>query len=486
MKILCLQLARFGDIYQTWPSLNALRRKYPDAEIHFLVRDRFKSATVGLESIDRVVTLSTREILAPLVAKQPNASRALQKLDEFTASLRAEHYDRIVNLSFSPASSYLVDIVAHAHTLITGYTRHRDGFFCIPDDGSSYFYAQVGIERNNRIHLTDLFALIAGVELIDKDFQAPEFEKNKNLPDQYIVVHVGASQINKNCTSENWAMICVEMLKHYSGKIVFIGSEEENKNVPTNLEPGRIFNLVGKTQLSDLFEIIKCSELLIACDSMALHIASLVNKMTLNISFSSVRFWETGPRAKGSRILWFENSTNLEPIRVSKEAMLMLAHEPSSDLAIEKNETMGVIYSLKGYSEDDFCWELTQAMYMSHPFPQTSSKTIRAGFLKLSELAILGLENIKVIKDPKRQALSMGIIEEIDGLMSHVAHLVPDLAPVVRWFQAEKVRIGPGSLDEVIERTRTLFEKLRDVCQIYEINQTFSETFPRADLTWKP
>lgn len=48
MKILVLQLARFGDIYLTWPALRALRRRYPDASIHLLVRERFVAATEGL------------------------------------------------------------------------------------------------------------------------------------------------------------------------------------------------------------------------------------------------------------------------------------------------------------------------------------------------------------------------------------------------------------------------------------------------------
>ena len=34
-EILVLQLAWSGDIYYTWPVLRALRRRHPDAEIHF-------------------------------------------------------------------------------------------------------------------------------------------------------------------------------------------------------------------------------------------------------------------------------------------------------------------------------------------------------------------------------------------------------------------------------------------------------------------
>ena len=51
MRILVLQLARFGDIFQTWPTLKALRRQHPESEIHFLVRSRFSEAASGLTGI---------------------------------------------------------------------------------------------------------------------------------------------------------------------------------------------------------------------------------------------------------------------------------------------------------------------------------------------------------------------------------------------------------------------------------------------------
>ena len=41
MKILCIQLARFGDVYQTWPVMRALRRNNENAEIDILVREKF-------------------------------------------------------------------------------------------------------------------------------------------------------------------------------------------------------------------------------------------------------------------------------------------------------------------------------------------------------------------------------------------------------------------------------------------------------------
>jgi hypothetical protein len=122
---------------------------------------------------------------------------------------------------------------------------------------------------------------------------------------------------------------------------------------------------------------------------------------------------------------------------------------------------------------------------MNEPFPATKDKQVRMGFLRLLELAHLGLEQIANIRDPAKQTVAVGILDEIDGLVVQIARLVPEISPVTRWFQCEKLRIGPGSMDEVMASTRAVFEKLAEVCQIYQINQTFNESMNREDLTWK-
>jgi ADP-heptose:LPS heptosyltransferase len=54
MRILCLQLARLGDILNTRPVLNAILRSFPNAQIDLLVRERYSSATLGIDSRIRV------------------------------------------------------------------------------------------------------------------------------------------------------------------------------------------------------------------------------------------------------------------------------------------------------------------------------------------------------------------------------------------------------------------------------------------------
>src|SRR5437588_11724100 len=105
MRILVLQLARFGDIYQTWPALQALKRKHPGCELHVLVRARFQEAAKDFPGIT-VHALPTREILRPLFEGEA-LEDSHTELKRFLQPLCDSNFDTIINLSFSPASSFL-------------------------------------------------------------------------------------------------------------------------------------------------------------------------------------------------------------------------------------------------------------------------------------------------------------------------------------------------------------------------------------------
>ena len=214
MKILILQLARLGDIYQTWPVLRALKRSHPGAQIHFLTRSTFAPAAPGKDVIDHHWMLDSKDILLPLIDEKPDIKTSLRRLSSMTMALRMEEYQMIVNLSFSPFSSCLAKELQTPGCEIKGYTRTDDDFLSIPDDGSAYFYAQAGIGRANRIHVTDLFAFIAGVELTDADWIMPEADHLlsksavvREAGQNPIVIHVGASDLGKTLTWTKWMQV---------------------------------------------------------------------------------------------------------------------------------------------------------------------------------------------------------------------------------------------------------------------------------------
>lgn len=470
MKTLVLQLARLGDIYQTWPVLAALKRLHPDSELHLLTRAKFAAATEGLGIVDKHWLLDTREVLSPLIDEPSGIDEAMRKLDELRERLVSERFERVINLSFSPFSSFLTYEISRQALVVRGYTRFDDGYLNIPDDASAYFYAQVGIDRPNRLHITDLFAHVAGVELEESDWTILEqHEESTGEESGTILLHVGASVELKTLSVPKWQMVAKGLLSRWPGPVVLIGSEGERakaEQIAAISGERKPENLVGRTSLQELISLIRDARLLIGGDSGPVQIASLVNTPVLNISLRSVSFWETGPRSKGSRILRVDDESQIAAEEIVDEAMALMRGEPSKLGAIMVPVRNGPYTETSG-KKDCFDWDLLRALYMGADFPPPPSELFLLGLRRLNEVSDLALEQIETIEKNPGNTIAVSILEQSDILMDQIMSLVPDVAPIVRWFQTEKIRIGPRPVGELIQVTRDVYRKLQDITKLY-------------------
>jgi heptosyltransferase III len=460
MKILVIQLARLGDIFSTWPVLRALRRHYPEAELHLLVRKKFADACAGLDWIEKVHLLNTEEILNPMLNEDCDAEASAGRLSAFFENLALENFDQAINLSFSPTSSYLTHLLERRGSTAKGYTRFLDGALNTGGEVGTYFFAQVGLHKSNRIHTVQLMAGVADVSLSENDWTAPEVPEFTELESPYVAVHVGASLENKSYAAESWALALSRLLGRWDGKIYLLGSAAEVEKADEILRlmnTNRASSLVGKTRVADLFSIIGGASLLIGCDSSPIHIASLTKTLTLNLSFSSVNFWETGPKSAGSRILWSSRPEDLHPEIVSEEAFFLLAGFPSANCVAE------VVHSCQAYQVltdllPSFRWNLIQYIYFGAPWPRSQGMEIEEGVNRLSEINQLALEQIETLKVNPQSPTAPLILDRADEMFSAVGQIVPDLLPLMGWYQAEKSRVPPADFSTVIAHTSAVHQ----------------------------
>lgn len=475
MKILVLQLARLGDIYMSWPALRALRRAHPTAQIHLLTRPRFEAATHGLEAVDCHKSLPTADLVEPFVREQPADHEALSRMGFYLENLRREHYDWIINLSFSPLSSWLARAAAWPDCRITGYTRHEDGWLCIPDDVSAYFHAQVGIGRSNRLHLCDLFATLVDVDLIEEDWRptVSPLKAEVSLPDSYIVLHLGASEGRKRLPVFHWARI----LKSFSEKapgvsVVLIGSEAENDlaqelisqspSVPT-------INLLGKTSVGDLFAVLSGAQALAGADSAPMHIASLTKTPCFNISFPTVNFWETGPRAPRSFVLRLTGAEDLSSGEAGEALALIARGEDPAALVRHTGRIPSYEIPQESPSQR-FTWELIQALYLGGTFPVTDDAQFVEGVEKINDMNRVIIEQLQTL--PTNSEYLGPLLERGDEVLETIGRLVPACGVFTRWVQTEKTRIGPGSREKIRTEMLRIHELLARVLRVYSLDET--------------
>lgn len=470
MKILIIQLARLGDIYQTWPVVRGLKRAYPKAEIHFLARKKFAPACEGLSEIKKVWQLDTRSILEPLIEEQPNFKKTFNQLDQIFSGLDSEKFDKVINLSFSPLSSFITRNLEENGAEVRGYSRHSDGFFNPVDDASAYFYSQVGPGRANRVHLTELFAQVAGIELRDDDWNPGKYPTSKFSKVGAIVVHLGASESKKTYGSHKWIQVVRGLLEKTNREVILIGSKDERdlgfvvENVTSHRKP---INVVGKTELSDLFDIFSQASVLIGCDSGPVHIAALTKTPVLNLSFSSVSFWETGPKSGGSRILVSDSPEGLSSDKVVEECLALLnGRNPANDVVVVPQSRLHAYITSKEV-ETLPEWEMIQAVYMGASFPFQNTRTFIEAINRLNETNELAIEQVRGLRKFPANKVAGTILERVDEIYETIAKMVPSVGVLIRWFQTERIRLGPLKQNDLLDATESLHMKLRDILSMY-------------------
>ncbi|MCX7977516.1 MAG: glycosyltransferase family 9 protein [Bdellovibrionaceae bacterium] len=470
MKILVLQLARLGDIFISWPALRALRRSYPDAQIDLMVRPRFEGAAQGLEAVTNILTLPTAWILEPLVSEVADDSLSLRRLDEVTEKIRKRNYDLIINLTFSPFSSFFVHSVAGANTSVLGYSRHRDGYLKIEDDVSSFFYAQAGISRPNRIHLSDIFATMINVDLIPEDWRSPEnINKRKfHLPENYIVAHIGASDTGKTLSPVQWGKVFNEYSRSpRSAPVVLIGGEADviiASCIEEEAPNCKFVNLVGKTQIFDLFSIVSGAQALIGGDSVAMHVASLTNTRCLNISIPPVNFWETGPRAKGSIVIRLKNLRDFVP-EIVAQALADLSTGIVPEGFIRAVEGVPSFLDPQEKASDRFAWELVSALYLGTPAPLADDLGFVQAIEKLAEANEIAIKSLSSISDGRTNKAAE-VLDRVDEIFAAIGQISEGAGVFTRWIATEKTRIGPDD-PNILARTLSLHQQLGALIKIY-------------------
>jgi ADP-heptose:LPS heptosyltransferase len=105
---------------------------------------------------------------------------------------------------------------------------------------------------------------------------------------KYAILFIGGSEKYKKWSIENFAKIGNYLKKKYGFNIVICGSSKDSKeaNELQNKFESKILNLVGKTTLIELMEIINNADLILSNETSAPHISAALNLKNIFVIYS--------------------------------------------------------------------------------------------------------------------------------------------------------------------------------------------------------
>jgi lipopolysaccharide heptosyltransferase I len=312
-SILIVKLSAIGDVIQTLPMVEALKRQFPRARIDWVVEEDASNLLLSHPRIDRVI-ISRRKSWVKRVLKPGEFWKTLREVSRFVRDLRSRHYDWVIDNHGIFKSGML---------MLLSRGRRKIGFQAsagIAEEGSYFFtherYKPLSIERHALERYLDLVSQM-GVPIDPTSFHFPvppdSLKQAEALLRQrgfgsrpLVVLHPVAKWETKQWPAENFARL-ISALAQEKATVVITGSPQDEGPVREILhqaggESVKVLNLVGKTNLMELAGIFSLSDLVLSPDTGPMHLAAAV-KAPLIALFGPTAPWRTGPYGNNPRII---------------------------------------------------------------------------------------------------------------------------------------------------------------------------------------
>jgi len=261
MKLLVIRFSAIGDIVLASPAIRCLRKRYPEAEIHFVTKKAFRAVTEANPYINQFHYYDN------------NLSLLIDQL-------KAIQFDAVVDLQNNGRSfrvkralktqAYTIDKLNVQKFLLTTF---RINFM----PGRHITQRSLDVVRK-------LGAEDDGLGL-DYFIPAKDEVSHDTLPEAhrhgYVAVVIGASYPTKKLPVYKLKELCAKL----NYPVVLLGGKEEATEGEeiTSVAPQRIFNACGKFNLNQSADLVRKSTLVISHDTGLQYVASAFGKPTLAI-----------------------------------------------------------------------------------------------------------------------------------------------------------------------------------------------------------
>lgn len=323
-KILLIKLSAIGDVVHTIPVLNKLRRRYPMAQLDWLVTPAIADLLRDHPAITNIIEFE-REVWSTPWRLTPFASYT-----RLAAKLRAAAYDLVVDMHGQFRTAALT--LATGAPARIGFDRPRASVWDasprkFPEQARKHAWqgaregSWLAYTHHIPVPTLDLHAVhrylnvgpILGLDEESADFSFPIPQsagfRIDSLLRQYgtdrreiVIIAPGTIWETKQWGSENFAKVA----GHFISKgfaVVLIGSQRERivcEEVAA-LAPGAI-NLAGMTALSELAALIQRSTIGITNDSGPMHLAVALDRPVVSIFGPTDPVW-IGPYRRANAVL---------------------------------------------------------------------------------------------------------------------------------------------------------------------------------------
>jgi lipopolysaccharide heptosyltransferase I len=296
-RILLIKPSALGDIVHTLPVLSALRQRFGQAHIAWLVNRAYQPLLTGHPDLDATIAFDRGVVRAGWL-KAARTSLALAR------SLRQERYDLVVDLQGLFRSGLM--------SLATRAPR-RVGLGC-SREGARWFYTDVVASPPRRaVHAVDRLWSVAealGAGGQPKRFVVPiapattawAREQLTGYPRPWLMLAAGSRWPTKRWPPEHFAVLARRAQSVFGGSVVLVGGGDEAVLAQSvrRLLTGPSLDLTGRTSLPQLAAVLARADVMLANDTGPLHLAAALGRPVV-APYTCTQAALTGPYGQPGR-----------------------------------------------------------------------------------------------------------------------------------------------------------------------------------------
>lgn len=264
MKFLIIRFSSIGDIVLITPAIRCLKKQIPNAKVHFLTKEKYKTVTIANPYIDKFhyytndINATAKELRAEnfdyIIDLHKNLRTYLLRLKLFWEDAAWLSYQKLSVRKFI-LTKLKINLMPHRHISLRCVDTLKP--LGIKDDGNGLDY------------------FIPDAEQI----------KDADLPHGhlfgYVAVIIGATHNTKKLPVNKLQ----EMCSNINYPIVLVGGKEdmsEGKEI-ASVSPEKIFNACGKFSLNESADLVRRANLVISHDTGLQYIACAFQKKVLAV-----------------------------------------------------------------------------------------------------------------------------------------------------------------------------------------------------------
>ncbi|MDI6784997.1 MAG: lipopolysaccharide heptosyltransferase II, partial [bacterium] len=283
-RILIIQPSRLGDCVFCLPTVSALRKRFPNAYIAWIVDDRCQDIVTGNPDLNEVIILDRDRL------QSRNLRESLRYIQELKQTLRNKQFDLTIDLNGLFKSGFLA--------YLTGAKYRIGSYNTVGMRELSYLFSKEIPVTENEPHVISrhlatvryLGGMTNGtpfpIFVSEKDTQLVHdllVANNISETDTRVVIHPGAGWLTRRWFKDRFAQVADELIKNHPVKIVLVGGrvggKEENGLVDEIITMMQYpaLNLANKITVKQLVGLLRRANLFIGNIAGPMHIAAAVS-----------------------------------------------------------------------------------------------------------------------------------------------------------------------------------------------------------------